>query len=37
MHIVRGTELFIENLGRYLAGKPLLNIVAPDDVGAGNV
>ena len=34
MHIVRGTELFIENLRRYTAGRPLLNVVDPAEVGA---
>lgn len=35
MHIVRGTEMFVENLALYAAGRPLLNIVDPADVGAG--
>ena len=35
MHIVRGTELFITNLRRYTSGEPLLNVVDPDEVGAG--
>jgi phosphoglycerate dehydrogenase-like enzyme len=35
MHIVRGTELFIENLGRYARGEALLNLVNPEDVGHG--
>jgi phosphoglycerate dehydrogenase-like enzyme len=33
MHLVRGTELFIENLRRYIRGEPLMNVVNPDDVG----
>jgi phosphoglycerate dehydrogenase-like enzyme len=33
MHLVRGTELFLEQLRRYVAGKPLLNVVDPEDVG----
>ncbi len=33
MHIVRGTELFLQNLERHVAGQPLLNIVDPADVG----
>ncbi|MGH2584547.1 MAG: D-2-hydroxyacid dehydrogenase [Dehalococcoidia bacterium] len=33
LHIHRGTELFLENLRRYTAGDPLLNIVDPADVG----
>jgi phosphoglycerate dehydrogenase-like enzyme len=33
LHLVRGTELFIENLRRYAAGEPLMNVVDPDEVG----
>jgi len=33
MHIVRGTDLFIENLRRFVAGEPLQNIVDAADVG----
>lgn len=33
LHLVRGTELFIENLRRYTRGEPLLNIVDPEEVG----
>jgi phosphoglycerate dehydrogenase-like enzyme len=33
LHLVRGTELFVENLGRYVSGRPLLNVVDPVDVG----
>lgn len=33
LHLVRGTELFIENLCRYVRNEPLLNVVDPDDVG----
>ena len=33
LHIQRGTELFLENLRRYAAGEPLLNVVDPADVG----
>jgi phosphoglycerate dehydrogenase-like enzyme len=35
MHIVRGTELFLENLSHYVSGRPLLNPVDPDDTLAG--
>jgi phosphoglycerate dehydrogenase-like enzyme len=35
MHIVRGTEMFVENLALYAAGRPLRNIVDAADVGAG--
>lgn len=34
MHIVRGTELFVEQLERYVAGTPLINVVDAADVGA---
>ncbi len=33
LHIVRGTRLFIDNLGRYVRGEPLRNIVSAEDVG----
>jgi phosphoglycerate dehydrogenase-like enzyme len=32
---VRGEALFLENLGRYVRGEPLLNPVRPEDIGVG--
>lgn len=32
-HIKRGTDLFVQNLRRYVAGEPLVNVVDPDDAG----
>lgn len=31
----RGEALFLENLGRYVRGEPLLNPVKPEDIGVG--
>jgi phosphoglycerate dehydrogenase-like enzyme len=36
-HGVRNQQLFLENLSRYLAGRPLLSEVDPRDLGAGPV
>jgi phosphoglycerate dehydrogenase-like enzyme len=33
LHIHRGTELFLDNLRRYVRSEPLLNVVDTDDVG----
>lgn len=36
LHIVRGTELFLDNLRRFANGEPLINVVDRDEVGAGD-
>jgi phosphoglycerate dehydrogenase-like enzyme len=32
---VRGEQLFLDNLARYLKGEPLMNRVKPEDIGVG--
>lgn len=36
LYIQRGGELFLDNLGRYIAGEPLRNVVDPADLGVGD-